>query len=160
MALPGAPLFRRRIAAALLTAIEQRKPMAIVAVHLGDARDWQDVSGPSEVRTVLATYATRLARSLHSRGMLNRSAVYDFSAAVEHIHGEANLAQQLQSLHRTLMEPIVIGGRHVTIRPFIGVAICPFDGLTAEALTKRSAAAAHLAQHDAHEIRFFGASDE
>ena len=159
-ALPNAPLFRRRIAAALQSAVELRKPMAIVAIALGNDDQWQDVFSPADVRAVLATYAARLTRAFHGHAMVQRSAMFDFSCGITDVADDTAFSIQLQTLHATLAAPIALADREVTVLPHLGVAICPFDGLTGESLAKRSTVAARRALRKANDIEYFSTSDE
>ena len=155
-ALPNATLFKRRITQALLNAVQARKPMAIITVCLSDGMQGKEAFDPAATRTVLATYAARLGRAFHAHTILSRSAMYEFTCGVADMSGDAEFASELQALHAELAKPIAIAGAPVSIRPCIGVAICPFDGLTGESLSKRSSAAAHVASRNPSGIEYFG----
>ncbi len=159
-ALPNAPLYRRRIALALQSAVELRRPMAIIAVALSNAGNWKEVFSPAEIRTVLATDAARLARAFHGHAIPHRSAMFEFSCGIADVADDAEFLSQLQKLHAALAAPIALADREVMVRAHIGVAICPFDGLTGESLAKRSAAAARRAMQKTQDVEYFSASEE
>lgn len=145
-ALPNRSFFGERLEHALAIAAPQRRALAVMYLDLDGFKPVNDTHGHAAGDELLRVVAARLARAVRAEDMVSRLGGDEFGCLI----AGSPSREQLSQLARKLLEAVAarckIGQIRIRVRPSIGIAICPEDGTTAEALLKSADAAMYYAK--------------
>ncbi|MEQ1800947.1 MAG: GGDEF domain-containing protein [Gammaproteobacteria bacterium] len=146
--LPNRRFFRER----LEQAVERRSPLhpalAVVYLDLDDFKPVNDQYGHDAGDEVLRIVARRLARTVRSEDMMSRLGGDEFACLPADFDSVERLTRLASKLFDAVSAPLKLGGLTLTIRPSIGIATCPADGRSADALLKSADAAMYRAKRE------------
>ena len=104
---------------------------------------------------MLRIVATRLARAVRAGDCVGRTGGDDFACLLGGIQDRQQLSHLACKLFDAVSAPLKIGRLQLTVRPSIGIAICPTDGATADVLLRRADAAMGRAKRAQSGYAFF-----
>ena len=132
--LPNGRYFRSRLAQALDPARPHDTPLALMALDLDGFDAINDAHGPNVGDALLQIVAARLKRAVRVHDMVGRLGNDTFACL---LHGSIS-PQQLRRLAGKLTDavaaPMQIGALSLTVRASVGLARCPADAQTVDAL--------------------------
>lgn len=132
--LPNGRYFRSRLAQALDPARPHDTPLALMALDLDGFDAVNDAHGPNVGDALLQIVAARLKRAVRVHDMVGRLGNNTFACL---LHGSIS-PQQLSRLAGKLTDavaaPMQIGALRLTVRASVGLASCPADAQTADAM--------------------------
>lgn len=132
--LPNGRYFRNRLAQALDPARPHDTPLALMALDLDGFDAINDAHGPNVGDALLQIVAARLKRAVRVHDMVGRLGNDTFACL---LHGSIS-PQQLRRLAGKLTDavaaPMQIGALCLTVRASVGLARCPADAQTVDAL--------------------------
>lgn len=144
--LPNRRYFQQRLGQALAEAYTQNPALAVLYIDLDDFKPINDLYGHDTGDELLKIVAARLARAVRAEDMMSRLGGDEFACLPADFRDLDQLAQLAAKLYETVSAPMKIGTLTLTVRPSIGIATCPADGRTAEALLKSADAAMYRAK--------------
>lgn len=143
--LPNRNLLHDRLARALGRSRDEHGELAVLALNIDRYKTIVDSFGHAAADRVLAEVAARLAACVASTHTLARLEGDEFVLVAE--AGETEAATQLaQPLLAALNEPFRSGEREFTLTASIGIALCPKDGDSGDALLSNAVAAMYRAK--------------
>jgi len=134
---------RSTFTAWLTQSIASRRPdrqLALVSVDLNQFSEVNDVHGQAAGDKVLAILGHRMSLSLKPGEFLARIGGDQFAALAE-VADRGTILELTERLERALAAPIDLGGQEISLKASMGIAFCPDDSESAEALLN----GAHLA---------------
>lgn len=145
--LPVQRVFKTRFTDALLLCARQSRPMAMFMMDMDGLKKINDTHGHLFGANSIATIGRRLGGIVQTAGgVVSRFGGDEFSAFVPNCDREQCLVLGEKLRAAVADEPVVRGD--VTVNPTIsiGVAVFPFDGTGAEALTRHADEALYRAK--------------
>ena len=138
--LPNRYTFLRQMAEAVQRAESAGSMVSVLFCDVDRFKLVNDVHGHSAGDQALVVVAERLSRAARRGDVVARLGGDEFVVLVEHaaVHDAAELAARLRA---TVAQPILVDGVALALGLSIGVATFPEDGVTADALLKKSDAA-------------------
>ncbi len=134
--------FEDRLSAAIEKAASgEGKGLALLFVDLDRFKFVNDTYGHEVGDKLLREVGRVLRENVRGHDLVGRVGGDEFTVALLGIHEERAAASVARSLVRELNAPIHIDGRDVQVSASIGIALCPRDGSTPEALLKSADAA-------------------
>ena len=139
---------------------EQARPnkhpsLALLYLDLDGFKPINDQHGHAVGDGMLRIVATRLARAVRAGDCVGRMGGAEFACLLGGVDNRQQLSHLACKLFDSVSAPLQIGTLQLTVRPSIGIAICPTDGGTAETLLKRADAAMVRAKHAQSGYAFF-----
>ena len=134
--LPNRGCFRERLDRALAHAGSQREGLAV-----GD--------------DLLKIVAARLMCALRAEDVVGRLGGDEFACLLTDATGRDQLRQLACHLFDSVSAPVKIGQLKVSVRPSIGIAVCPDDGLTCDGLFNSADTAMYRAKREQSGYSFF-----
>jgi diguanylate cyclase len=153
--LPNRSHFRGRLDAALGLGDPPRHPLAVLYLDLDGFKPINDRHGHDTGDDLLRVVAARLARAVRAGDMVSRLGGDEFACLLADLPGRQQLCQLACKLFDAVSAPVRIGKLELTVRPSIGIAVCPTDGATTDALLKSADAAMYAAKRDRTGYAFF-----
>ncbi len=154
--LPNRGHFRERLEQVLGASRGGSRPMlAVLYLDLDGFKPINETHGPSVGDAMLREVAVRLARSVRAEDMVCRLGGDEFACLLGQRMDRQQLARLAQKLVDTVAEPQQFGDTKVSVRPSIGIALCPHDGATADGLLKKADAAMYRAKRQRSGYAFF-----
>ena len=130
--------------------------LALLFIDLDRFRPVNDVHGHAAGDAVLREAAARLTRELRHEPMLARLGADEFGALIRVPNGDPGIAARARDLIRAIGEPMRIDGMTLEVGAAIGIAVCPRDGMGAEAVLRHAMLAlARTKQEGGGGYRFF-----
>jgi diguanylate cyclase (GGDEF)-like protein len=145
-ALPNRAHFYERIEKALNGPDPQRPPLALLYLDLDGFKEINDTHGHEAGDEMLKIIAARLTRAVRGGDVVSRLGGDEFACLVAGSIGRQHLERFATKVFDAVSAPMRIGRLELAVRPSIGIAICPADGETAEALLKSADAAMYHAK--------------
>ena len=139
--LPNRRFFRKRVEHALGHAEPQRQALAVLHLDLDGFKPINDTHGHDAADELLRIVAMRLARAVRAEDVVSRLGGDQFACLLEGLPTREQLSHLACKLFDAVSAPLKIGDLKLTVRPSIGIAMCPADGATAEALLRSADAA-------------------
>ena len=133
----------------------KRPSLALLYLDLDGFKPINDQHGHAVGDRLLRIVAARLARAVRAGDCVGRMGGDEFACLLGGIDDRQQLSHLACKLFDTVSAPLQIGKLQLTVRPSIGIAICPTDGGTAETLLKRSDAAMYRAKRAQSGYAFF-----
>ena len=153
--LPNRSCFRERLDRALAQAGSQREGLAVLYLDLDGFKAVNDSHGHAVGDDLLKIVAARLMRALRAEDVVGRLGGDEFACLLTDAIGRDQLRRVACHLFDTVAAPVKIGHLKVSVRPSIGIAVCPDDGLTCEALLKSADTAMYRAKREQSGYSFF-----
>ncbi len=154
-ALPNRSFFGEFLDHALVQAEPQRQELAVLYLDLDGFKAINDTHGHDIGDQLLRIIAARLTRAVRAEDMVSRLGGDEFACLLTHLPGRERLSELAAALLDAVAAPVRIGTVEVTVRASIGIAICPEDGTSAEALLKSADAAMYHAKRQQSGHAFF-----
>ncbi len=172
-ALPNRHYFQQRMAQVL---VEQRvahaqreqraarmapeQPEAVLAVLVLDLDGFKAINdrhGHAAGDALLRIIGARLKRAVRGQDMVCRLGGDEFACMLANLPGRPQLALLAAKLIGTVEAPVTMDTLQVSVRPSIGIARCPTDGIDTNALLRRADAAMFRAKRERLGHAFFDA---
>jgi diguanylate cyclase (GGDEF)-like protein len=144
--LPNRRYFQQRLGQALSEAAPRHAALAVLYIDLDDFKPINDLYGHDTGDELLRIVGARLARAVRADDMMSRLGGDEFACLPAAFRDLEQLTQLAAKLYNTVSAPMKLGTLTVTVRPSIGIATCPADGRTADALLKSADAAMYRAK--------------
>lgn len=157
--LPNRSLFRLRMNEALVDADPQRRALSIVYIDLDGFKSVNDVHGHDAGDELLRIVAARLRRAVRADDLVSRFGGDEFACLLVGVPGREHLGRLACKLFQAVSAPFKIGEIRLTVRPSIGIAVCPMDGVTTDALLRNADAAMYRAKRQQTGYAFFDQRD-
>ena len=149
-ALPNRRYFRQRLELALRHDEGTPPPaMAVLFMDLDGFKAINDNHGHQIGDELLRVVASRLSRVVRQEDMVSRIGGDEFACLRLDWHSRGQLIQLAVKLHEVVAAPLTLGSLKLSIKPSIGISLCPADGHTVADLLK----AADLAMYHAKQQR-------
>ena len=153
--LPNRGCFRERLDRALAHAGSQRGGLAVLYLDLDGFKAVNDAHGHAVGDDLLKIVAARLMRALRAEDVVGRLGGDEFACLLTDATGRDQLRQLACHLFDTVSAPVKIGQLKVSVRPSIGIAVCPDDGLTCDGLLNSADTAMYRAKREQSGHSFF-----
>ncbi len=154
-ALPNRRGFRARLDDVLGSAERPAPQVAVLYLDLDGFQPINDQHGHATGDELLRIVAERLSRNVRADDMVCRLGGDEFACLLSHPMGREQLGQIARKLFDAVSAPLQLGELHLSVRPSIGIAVCPGDGDTPGALLKRADAAMYRAKRRQLGYAFF-----
>ena len=133
----------------------KRPSLALLYMDLDGFKPINDQHGHGVGDRMLRIVAARLTRAIRSGDDVGRMGGDEFACLLGDIDNREQLSHLACKLFDAVSAPLQIGKLQLTVRPSIGIAICPTDGGTADTLLKRADAAMYRAKRAQSGYAFF-----
>jgi diguanylate cyclase (GGDEF)-like protein len=153
--LPNSGYFRTHLADALSTDAKPAPTLALLYLDLDGFKPINDRYGHATGDELLRIVAQRLRRSIRAEDMVCRLGGDEFACLLSKPMGREHLSQLATKLFDAIAAPLNVGGLELSVRPSIGIAVCPTDGNTPSALLRRADTAMYRAKRRQLGYAFF-----
>ncbi len=153
--LPNRRFFRERLDKALIDVEPLRPALALLYLDLDGFKPINDTHGHDAGDELLKIVAARLSRVVRAGDMVSRLGGDEFACLLADSVDRRHLTHLASKVFDAVSAPLKIGKLKLTVRPSIGIAICPTDGDTTEALLKSADAAMYRAKRHQSGYAFF-----
>src|SRR5208282_6430193 len=152
--LPNLRFFRLRLEQALAREPRSRQSLAVLYFDLDGFKQLNDAHGHHVGDELLRIVGSRLAHAVRAEDMVSRLGGDEFVCLRTGEPGRNQLAALACKLFDAVRAPMRIGRHDLSVRPSIGIAIAPDDGLDADELMQHADAAMYRAkrQRSGHEF--------
>lgn len=144
--LPNRTNFLARLQESLEPGAASRVPLAVFYLDLDSFKAVNDTHGHAAGDELLRIVAARLARALRAEDLVGRLGGDEFACLIADMPGPPALEQLARKLYDTVAAPLSIGALRFSVRPSIGIAVCPSDANTAATLLQCADAAMYRAK--------------
>jgi diguanylate cyclase (GGDEF)-like protein len=144
--LPNGEYFRARLELALGHTEPPRQALAVLYVNLNDFASFISTYGHNVGDELLKLVAARMLLAVRAEDMVSRLRNDEFACLAAGLPSRRELSDLADSLLRALSAPLEIGILYLYVHPNIGIARCPADGVSAEALLANAEFAMNLAK--------------
>lgn len=160
--LPDRSFFRSRLDHALMRTSANAPAVAVLYLDFDGFKSFDNANGYGiDVDTdLLNAIASRLTSTVRSDDMVSHMGGDEFACLLTDTTSRQLLSDLACKLLVATSAPLKIGRLKLTVRPSIGIAMCPADGATAETLLKSADAAMYRAKREKTGYAFFSTRDE
>lgn len=153
-ALPNRAYFRDSLAQALRV---ERRPcqLAVLMIDLDGFKQVNDLHGHDAGDELLCIIAARLHRAVRAEDMVARLGGDEFTCLLRGVNDPLTLQRVACKVFDAVSAPVKIGEVNLAVRPSIGIACCPPDGASPEALLKHADLAMYQAKRGQTGYAFF-----
>lgn len=144
--LPNRTHFRARLQATLAASGAAPSSLAVLYIDLDGFKPINDLHGHATGDELLRIVAARLARAVRAEDLVGRLGGDEFACLIANVPCPQPLGQLARKLFVSVAEPLSVGALQLKVRPSIGIALCPTDADTAEALLQCADAAMYRAK--------------
>jgi diguanylate cyclase (GGDEF)-like protein/PAS domain S-box-containing protein len=144
--LPNRLLFEDRVRQAVATAARHERKLAVLFLDFDGFKLINDSLGHAAGDSVLCEATRRLRTSLRESDTLARLHGDELAVLLTEVSDEADAERVARELLATLMLPMVVAGRPVSVSASIGVSLYPHDGDDPSALLRAADAAMYQAK--------------
>ena len=161
-ALPNRDNFRQRLDQALgQPGFAPPGPtLAVLFLDLDGLKLINDGHGHATGDELLRIVAARLARSVRAQDMVCRLGGDEFACLLGNVFNRDQLSHLACKLFDAVSAPLKIGELELTVRPSIGIAVCPTDGNNCDALLRHADSAMYRAKRQQLGYAFFDANSD
>jgi diguanylate cyclase (GGDEF)-like protein len=160
--LPNRSCFRQRLDRDLARgqpqALDSAPVLAVLYLDLDGFKPINDRHGHETGDGLLRVVAARLARAVRSDDMVCRVGGDEFVCLLGDVLNRQQLSHLACKLFDAVSAPLRIGTLDLLVRPSIGIAVCPQDGDTTDALLRRADTAMYRAKRQQLGYAFFDAA--
>lgn len=153
--LPNRGFFDAWLDRALAHAESAQEWFAVLYLDLDDFKAINDVHGHDVADELLRIVASRLARSVRAEDAVSHMGGDKFACLLSHLPSREQLSHLACKLFDAVSAPVRIGAHELTVRPSIGIALCPADGATPDDLLRNADAAMVHAKRQQSGYAFF-----
>jgi diguanylate cyclase (GGDEF)-like protein len=153
-ALPNRRFFLERLGNALESLDAVPANVAVIYLDLDGFKALNDTYGHANGDALLGLIATRLAHALRTEDLVSRIGGDEFACLITGVSSRERLQHIALTLFEAVSAPFKIGALALNVRPSIGVAMCPLDGTTVEALMQAADAAMYGAKRTRSSFSF------
>lgn len=146
--LPNRSFFHERLDGTLAKTPPLRQAFAVLYLDLDGFKAINDSHGHGIGDQLLGIVAQRLQRAIRAEDMVSRLGGDEFACLVLGLASHQQLKRLAAHLFDVVSAPVRIGELRLTVRPSIGIALCPDDGVTAQSLLDRADAAMYHAKRE------------
>jgi diguanylate cyclase (GGDEF)-like protein len=134
--------------------------MALLRVGIGASEQLDLVRGSTASREILQIASARMAHAVRSGDLVTQIDIEEFACVLLDVPSREQLTHLACKLLDLLSEPVQVSEREVSLQPNIGIATCPEDGTTPDALLRSAGAAMRRAAHQGSGYAFSDARAE
>jgi diguanylate cyclase (GGDEF)-like protein len=153
--LPNRGHFIERLASALAQAEPQRRPLAVMYIDLDGFKPVNDLHGHDIGDQLLRIIAARLNRTVRAEDMVSRLGGDEFACLLADVPDRETVSRLACKLFDAVAAPVKLGELELAVRPSIGIATCPGDGVDGAQLMKHADAAMYHAKRQRCGYAFF-----
>ena len=152
--LPNRRFFLERLGDALGNQDSRPSDLAVIYLDLDGFKALNDVHGHAAGDALLSLIATRLAHALRAEDLVSRLGGDEYACLITGVSCRKRLQDIALTLFEAVTAPFQIGALALSVRPSIGVAMCPLDGTTVDALMHAADAAMYGAKRNRSSFAF------
>ncbi len=152
-ALPNRRFFLERLGRALLSQGSSPPDLAVIYLDLDGFKALNDAHGHATGDRLLNLIASRLAHALRAQDVVSRLGGDEFGCLVIGA-SRPRLRYIVMTLFEAVAAPFKVGLLTLSVRPSIGVAMCPSDGTTVDTLVHAADAAMYRAKRNRSSFAF------
>ena len=131
-------------------------PCAMMQLDLDRFKQVNDTLGHSAGDSILKQVAQRLTAVVGDKERISRLGGDEFQVVFPETEDRGHLGEMARSIISSLSQPYSVDGNRCTIGASVGIAVAPFDGVTAEELVRNADLALYAAKHGGRgSFRFF-----
>jgi len=131
-------------------------PCAMMQLDLDRFKAVNDTLGHSAGDSILKQVAQRLTAVVGDKERISRLGGDEFQIVFPEKEDRGHLGELARSIISSLSQPYSVDGNRCTIGASVGIAVAPFDGVTAEELVRNADLALYAAKHGGRgSFRFF-----
>lgn len=153
--LPNRSYFRSRLDDALRPTGPKAPALAVLFLDLDGFKPINDRHGHDTGDELLRIVARRLSHSVRDEDMVCRLGGDEFACLLTDPMGREQISHLASMLFDAVSAPLKVGELELSVRPSIGIAVCPTDGDTAATLLKRADLAMYRAKRRQMGFAFF-----
>jgi len=153
--LPNRNHFHDRLTEALALSQATQQSLAVLYLDLDGFKPINDAHGHETGDALLKIVAARLTRTVREEDMASRVGGDEFACLLGGIPTRDQLAELARKLVCAISATVQIGHLVLQVRPSIGIALCPADVDSADALLKTADAAMYRAKRRQTGYAFF-----
>jgi diguanylate cyclase (GGDEF)-like protein len=157
--LPNRELFDDRLAQAIALADRHDWTLAVMFLDLDQFKKINDAHGHAAGDAALKEIAQRLMKYVRDEDTVCRNGGDEFLYLLMNPRGKKNIEQIANSVLRTVAQPLALADAELAIKPSIGIAIYPWDGVSGDQLIANADAAMYAAKRFARGVAFFDAQE-
>jgi diguanylate cyclase (GGDEF)-like protein len=157
--LPNRELFDDRLAQAIALADRHDWTLAVMFLDLDQFKNINDAHGHAAGDAALKAVAQRLQKYVRDEDTVCRNGGDEFLYLLMNPRGKKNIEQIANSVLSTVAEPLALADAKFVIKPSIGIAIYPWDGVSGEQLIANADAAMYAAKRYTRGIAFFDSQE-
>lgn len=146
--LPNRSYFHERLDDALAKTPPLRQAFAVLYLDLDGFKAINDSHGHGVGDQVLGIVAQRLRRAIRVEDMVSRLGGDEFACLVMGLASQQQLKRLAAHLFDVVSAPVRLGELRLIVRPSIGIALCPDDGVTAQSLLDKADSAMYHAKRE------------
>jgi diguanylate cyclase (GGDEF)-like protein len=146
--------FSERLHTALIETEQSGASLAVVYLDLDDFKALNDGYGHEAGDDLLRITAARLSRVVRSEDVLSRLGGDEFACLLTGSLNRDQLGRFALKLYDAVSATCQIGKLSLTVRPSIGIAVCPDDAIAAEGLLRKADAAMYSAKRSKSRFAF------
>lgn len=154
-ALPNRSIFGEWLDSAATQVDAESGRLAVLYLDLDGFKGVNDRHGHDVGDELLQIIAARLARALRAGDVVSRLGGDEFVCLLSDVPDRERLGHLACKLFDAVSAPVKIGAHELSVCPSIGVAMCPADGVTAQALLRNADAAMYRAKRHRSGYAFF-----
>ena len=139
-------LFNDRMEQAIAQAQRHKRSFAVLYMDIDKFKRINDTYGHDMGDKVLQMVAERLQACVRDEDTVSRAGGDEFLCLLMEVKEDAAIAKIVRSMLARISESCGLGNVSMVVRPSIGIAMCPRDGITAEVLLKNADAAMYRAK--------------
>lgn len=148
--LPKRDVFCARLQYALARPALRREAFAVLHLEVDGFQQINEEYGYGVGDALLKVVAARLCRTVRTTDMVSRFDNDEFACLISSAPNRDELSHRAFELFAAVSTPCRVGALELVVRPSIGIAVCPIDGATTDALLRNAAAAQRRARrHEA-----------
>ncbi|OYQ41826.1 hypothetical protein CHU94_05510 [Rhodoferax sp. TH121] len=153
--LPNRSYFENQLQHAMGEPHASELGLAILFLDLDEFKAVNDTQGHGAGDELLRVVAARLNQAVRMEDVVCRLGGDEFACLLRGLGNRKQLTQLAAKLFDSVKAPCKIGTHDLTVRPSIGIAICPSDGLTPESLLRNADAAMYHAKRQRTGYAFY-----
>lgn len=144
--LPNRRHFSQRLSQALAPSLAPPVPLAVFYLDLDDFKPINDQHGHATGDELLRIVAARLARAVRAEDLVARLGGDEFACLITDMPGPAPIEALARKLFDSVAAPATVGDLELVVHASIGIAMCPPDDASADALLRCADAAMYRAK--------------
>jgi diguanylate cyclase len=153
--LPNRGCFCTRLDQLLATTYPQRPALALLYLDLDGFKLVNDTHGHEIGDELLRVVAARLLRAVRADDMVSRLGGDEFACLLVGMSDRRQLSRLARKLLDAVSAPLKVGELTLQVHASIGIALCPEDGTTTQALLRTADEAMYRAKRQQTGLAFF-----